>query len=229
MSRAKLLTLMAVLLPGTAEAAFEIVATPEGNSGNFEHNVFHTAASNYGMSGSILVYFDLDTTATSTYDPTTGALTLHVNLFTDEGLTNAAGSAVGTSTNLLASNFDNPQDGGVLGTISWDFSDSSGLSDTIMTFVDKNYGVSSNGGQFVPNSLTGTEANPTSITLWGADGALDSQERHISANMGMDLVMQFGPSPIIAVPAPPSLALALVGLVGCPALLRRRKVRSATA
>jgi hypothetical protein len=80
-------------------------------------------------------------------------------------------------------------------------------------------------------------SDPTSMTLWGADGVLDSQERHIGANLGMDLVMVFGDTPITAVPAPPlprspappSLALALMGLVGCPVLLRRRKANSPEA
>lgn len=239
MSRAILATLAVLFCQGASHAAFEITSTPQELTGPFLHNVFHTASASGGESGSPLVWFNLDGTKTSSYDPTTGALTLHVDLFAEDGLKPGATKiGTATATGTLDSSAFNGNDGGSLGSLDWTFNitDASdpdvanfvgrltGGTSTTTSFFDENYVTSTAG--FVANSLNASSGG--SMTLWGADGPTGANSSFTDPSLGVDMVLGFGDSLLIPiVPAPPSLALALLGLAGCPFLLRRRKTSSA--
>ncbi len=187
-----------------------IDTAPQETSGPFVHNVFHAASS--VTSGSILAWFDLNPTRSNWYDAATGALEVHTRLFADAALTSLIGTATGTSTNLVASDF-NDFDGSVLGTITWEFTlmpgtfltymqthFGSGSTFTVtMTYLDKNYVTSSAG-------YTANSWDNGVLTLWGADGY--SSGSFVTPKLGSDVVLH-------TVPEPSTLLLlgsALVGL-----------------
>ena len=221
-----------LLLPAAVSAIpLTIDSTPKETGGPFLHNVFHSASSNGGSSGTILAWFDLDGSQVSSYDPVTGALALHVNLYSTSGLSTQIGTATGISSNLAASNFDGTT-GGTVGTIDWSINLTSsgtfatylggtGLHNETVTYLDFVYSTSSAG--YAANSW----ANPV-LTLWGANGTpLDpsSNKNFSGSNLGTDVVFKTGspiPSlPETQVPEPGSLLLLASGLFGSAAWRRR--------
>jgi hypothetical protein len=200
---------MALSLATPLANAATIIATPQETGGGFLHNVFHSANSGGGTSGTIWAWMDLDTSygASNDWNAATGALEIHVNIYSNSALTSFKGTAVGTSTNLAAANFSAPnsQDGGLLGNIVWDF-DAAALAylqgkDAAITdllsqaFVDRNYATSTNG--FQANSLANN-----SVTLWGADSAALNHTLTSGSNfntattiLGTDLVFTVVPVP----------------------------------
>ncbi|TFG87163.1 MAG: hypothetical protein E4H19_03150 [Chromatiales bacterium] len=223
---------LALLLAAPLASAATIIATPQETGGGFVHNVFHSANSAGGASGTVWAWMDLDSSfgASNDWNAGTGALELHVNLYSDSALTTLQGTAVGTSANLLGANFSAPgsQDGGLIGTITWDFDAAGlaflqGLDGTItdlleQSFVDRNYATSTNG--FQANSVAGS-----SITLWGADSAslnntLTSGDNFNTSTtvLGTDLVITVGPT-VVPVPAP--FLLLVSGLAALGALRRK--------
>ena len=205
-------------------AQIQIKALPTETSGGFSHNLFHDSSTQRGTSGATLAWFDLGA-GFSYWDPDTGDFNLNINLYSDSGLNNFIGTAVGTSNDLLLSNFG-PGDGGVIGNISWDFdatlNATGNWDDTTMWFFDRFYAVSGDG--YVPNSVTAT-----SMTLWGSDCTLNPSSGIClnfdntlplplpSLGMGVDFVATFVPVPA-AVWLFGSGLLALVGI-------SRRKAR----
>lgn len=202
-------TCMVASLSAPFAHAATIIATPQETSGGFLHNVFHSANSNGGASGTIWAWFDLDTSfaASNDWNAATGALEIHINVYANSALTSFQGTAVGTSSNLFGANFSAPntQDGGLLGNIVWDF-DAAALAflqtkDAAITdlldqaFVDRNYVTSTIG--FQANSLANN-----SVTLWGADTASLNHTLTSGANfdtgttiLGTDLVFTVVPVP----------------------------------
>ena len=181
----------------TSAQAAQIIATPTESSGGFRHNVFHTAGSRNGTSGTVLAWYDLDMTQTSTWDSGTGALTLYVDVFTNSSLTTLIGKATGTSPDLAGANFSAPgsQDGGLIGTIDWTFDAPVaavlGTPSITMSFIDHDYATSSDG--FNANSL-----ELPIVTLWGADGTYDDMTGAFDTNsttLGTDLTFQVVPVP----------------------------------
>ena len=156
--------------------------------------------------------FTLDETKTSTYDSVSGNLEVHVNIYKDQNFTYFRGNAVGTSTNLVGSNFGG-NTGAVGGNIQWDFSNLTkdlysylgGSEKTVtMTYLDKTY-------VDAANSWDGK-----SLTLWGADGYTGSGKHGYSrAYLGSDVVM--------ATPEPSTLLLLGSGIVGLGYWGYRRK------
>lgn len=222
---------MAASLAAPLASAATIIATPQETGGGFLHNVFHSANTNGGASGTIWAWMDLDTSygASNDWNAATGALELHVNVYSDSALTSFQGTAVGTSADLLGTNFSAPntQNGGLLGNIVWDF-DAAALAylqgkDAAITdllsqaFVDRNYATSTNG--FQANSLANN-----SVTLWGADTAalnhtLTSGDNFNTATtiLGTDLVFT-------VVPVPAAVWLFGSGLAVLGAVRRKRTV-----
>ena len=197
----------------------QIAATPTETSGPFRHNAFHTATTNGGQSGGILGWFNLGAGGGS-WDPDTGVFVINIDVFSDSGLTSNIGSAIGTG-NLTAGAF-NGFDGGVLGSITWNFNTTNAalVSNTTTSFIDHNYATSNAG--YNANSLTGTAPDYTALTLWGADGtpvvSLDTgvETGNFTGNtLGVDLVVTF-------VPVPAAVWLFGSGLLGLVAVSRRR-------
>ena len=173
-----------------------IVDLPQGTSGSFSHNFFHAATGCGGACGAIQARILLDTTQSSTYDPITGDLSLHVILTNKDNTSIILGSATGTSSDLLGSNFtgDTTPNFAIAGSITWDFdttAEGNSFSDTTMQFFDKNYGLSSSSPK--PNEWANGQ-----LTLWGANGTPDiSNGKFTNATRGVDIVIQ--------VPIPSSL------------------------
>ncbi len=229
-----------------------ITATPKATSGGFRHNVFHSATG-YGTSGSIKAYFDLDEDGpASWYDPDTGDLLLHVDLYSNSGLTNHIGTAVGTGEDLVGTEFwgnGGNNDGSLIGTIEWVFTFNAGTnalktyltnegvgftdlgsgvsqSDAMtLKFMDKKYATSINGD--VANSYI--EGDPNTLTLWGADGTpignSSGKFQYNSSTLGMDLVIEAEVQESPVVPEPSSLALLGIGGLGLCGWRRKRKMR----
>ncbi len=216
-------------------APLEITETPQSTSGPFRHNVFHTAGSNGGASGSIIVWFDLDTSQTSTFDPDTGDLDLHVNLYNNSSFTTLVGTAVGTSSDFFDVNvFTGTNTNNLVGTIDWDFTlngsattfMTNNLVDSTLKFLDHDYVTSSSGdtaNSFVPGITQDT------MTLWGADGTPDSSNgKFTGSSLGMDLVFKAEDNleptgEPIPTPAAAGLGLSLLGLLG---ITRPRRPRA---
>lgn len=208
-----------LLSAGAAAAPLTIVATPTEVSGGFLHNLFHSASKNGGAGGSIYAWLDLDTTQLSTWDPDTGDLTLYLEVFSDSSLTTSQGYVTATSTDLLGANLSgqDAQDGGVLGSINWDFDAAAlaymqgldaGISDnTSQTYIDHKYSDTTLDG-YQPNSF-----DSKSVTLWGADtAALIGSGPNFDVNattFGTDLVFE-----VIPVPGAVWLFASALGLLG---------------
>ncbi len=194
-------------------APIQIATTPSETGGPFRHNVFHAASSNGGTSGAILAWFDLGTGGGS-WDPSTGAFNINIDIFSDGALTTGIGTAVGTG-NLTAAEF-NGFNGGVIGSINWNIdaaAQGNGLVDRTTSFIDVNYATSTAG--YTANSTTG---NYSSLTLWGADGSYNATTGMFdtnTTNMGVDLVVTF-------VPVPAAVWLFGSGLIGLLTVARRR-------
>jgi len=208
-----ILPFLSVFSAAVFAAPIQIASTPSETGGPFRHNVFHEASSNGGTSGAILAWYDLGSGGGS-WNPDTGAFTINIDIFSDSALTASIGTAVGTGS-LSATAF-NGFDGGLIGTIGWNFdatAEGNGLTDTITSFIDKNYATSSAG--YVANSTTG---NYSSLTLWGADGNYNVNTGMFdttTTSMGVDLVVTF-------VPVPAAVWLFGSGLIGLVTVARRR-------
>jgi hypothetical protein len=209
------------LISGTVNAApINIVATPQETNPPILHNVFHYASGIGGTTGTIRAYFDMNSGGGS-WDPVTGAFSLNIDLNQTEDLTGLDfGTATGTGT--LAAGAFNGFDGGLIGTILWDFdatAEALGLLDTTMYFYDISYITSASGYQF--NSTVGSY---DSMSLWGANGTADPLTGMFDTNttsLGVDLVVTFA-----AVPVPPAVWLFGSGLLGLVGVARRRKQQS---
>jgi hypothetical protein len=190
--------LIAALFSATLVAApISIVSLPTETSGGFQHNNFHDATLQQGADGNKLAWFDLGAGGGS-YDNVTGDFIVNIDLYGDTGLSNFIGTAVGTG-NLDPLAF-NSLDGGLIGTLSWDFdasAEAAGLTDTTMSFMDVYYGKTSTAG-YIPNTAVGK-----SMTLWGSDGNLDPitglyEGVGIAPTIGVDFVATFVPIPAAA-------------------------------
>jgi hypothetical protein len=214
-----LLTLPAVV----TASPLVIMSTPQSTSGPFLHNVFHTASSNGGAGGQIKAWFDLDPGFTSTYDPMTGALLLHVEIFSNSALTNQIGTAVGTGTGLVGSALNANLDA-VVGEISWSFNMSlSGGTDGLSTYMASQslgtgtaYSVTQTvlDTDFVPSATNVPNSwDGQSLSLWGADGYTGGTSFN-NAKLGVDVVA--------AVPEPSSIVALGLGLLAAARARRRR-------
>lgn len=217
----------AALLPfsqNASAALYQITDLPMENSGPFWHNLFHSADSAGGAGGGIKAWFDLDSTQSSTWDSDTGALSLHVKLYDSASLTTPLGSASATSNNFLGTHLNAPgaQDGGVIGTMTWNFDSAAtgllglGASILVQTFLDRDYVTSAAG--FNANSFQGVDQTEGFITLWGADGydGIDGFDT-AQTTLGTDLVMHV----VTPVPVPAAVWLLGSGILGLVGLARR--------
>lgn len=234
--------LLLALVGTTAHAAsMTIVATPQETGAPFAHNVFHSASGLGGASGTIFAWFLLDTSLApgevNAWDPVTGALEIHVNVYSTSAHTTLVGTAIGVSSNLFIANMNAPdaQNGGLIGNITWTI-DAGALAfingqpaavpavaaTTSQAFVDRKYTATTAGG-FQPNS-TNIVGGMRTVTLWGADTASllntatsGDNFNTVTTSLGTDLVFQ-----VVPLPAPLLLlGSGLVALVG----LRHRQAR----
>jgi hypothetical protein len=221
-----ILPFLSIFSAAVFAAPIQIATTPSETGGPFRHNVFHTASTSSGASGTILAWFDLGTGG-GTWNPDTGAFTINIDIFNNSALTAAVGTATGIGT--LAAGAFNGNDGGLIGSINWTFDMAAinsglGLANKTTSFVDINYATSSLG--YVANSTTtNTAGNYSSLTLWGADGTYDPVTGNFitppantgatPTSMGVDLVVTF-------VPVPAAVWLFGSGLIGLLTVARRR-------
>lgn len=210
MNRLKILIIsILAIAPGFAAAA-PIIALPTDAVGPFKHNVFHSAERNGGTAGTILAWFGLDESKSSSWDPNTGVLDLHVVVYDDSSFTNRIGTASASSGDLLGARF-NHNDNSLLGAIQWDFDSAvtahMGLASNELTqhFMDHQYARDSAGR--MSNSFLNRTA-----TLWGADGTMRDDGMFSGATLGVDVV--------IIIPEPATLLLFGLGLLGIGAQRR---------
>lgn len=197
------------------------------DSGPFQYSGFHIADRNYGMSGAMLAWFAIGSGDSGTWDPDTGAFSLSVQLYDDSGLTNNAGTA--TATGNLSEAAFNGFDGGLIGSITWDFSNAtnatlSGLGSATISLIDINYATSTKG-------FTANTTNANSMTLWGAEGEYDALTGLFdtqTTTIGMDMVALFA-SDIKPVPVPAAVWLFGSGLIGFAAVGRRRSAEKGSS
>jgi len=222
---------------GTQAAPIAISATPQQTGGSFRHNVFHTAHALDGQGGNIRAHFDLAGPAgTSTYDPVTGTLIAHMNVFSDQGLSDPIGT-VTASGSIDRTLLNDPVNGTVAGSLTWSFSFSDftnglvnhirNLGNTLdaanpdfdisMTFLSDDFVTSADGR--VANSY----ANNT-LTLWGADGLQAGTSKYPDATIGADVVFLLDPGIEVVpsndppgVPAPGALLLFAAASAGLAA------------
>ena len=201
-------------LPTMAMSA-RIISMPTDDTGGasdpFRHNLFHDASLGSGANGAVLAWFDLDTTMSNTWNPVTGALDLHVNIFGDADQNVLLGTGHATSNGLVGAGFGQFDDTS-LGLIDWDFSPGAAAvlfaNSITMDFIDHAYPPDTAGN--VPNSYVGNI-----VTLWGADGTHNVGTGGFSGStLGVDMVF--------VVPEPAILLLMSVGLLGIGAAVRKR-------
>lgn len=197
------LTFLVLLLPA-AGSALTITGLPTDTVGPLRHNVFHDASvpGSGGANGTVLAWFDLDTSMTSSWDPLTGALDLYVSIFSDSALTSLVGYGHATSADMAGANF-NAYDNSLIGSIAWSFDPGAaawlGMAGVVQEFYDHNYAADSSGN--IANSYLGN-----TVTLWGADGTADGNGFFTDATLGVDMVW--------TVPEPAVLVLFGFGLIG---------------
>ena len=214
-----------VVMAGLAKQAsaelLTIISLPVETSNPLPHTNFHASNTGSGTGGSILGWANLSSAAPSTYDPVTGDLDLHLNLYTTSAnaLANdpiqSIGEAHGVSSNLVGSDF-NQFDGNVIGTIDWTFDTNVALvffqhplmTNVTMTFVDFDYVTTADG--FTANTWDGKN-----LTLWGADGTYlgagfegGGKFDVESTTIGFDFV---GVTDGTVIPEPSSMMLLLMG------------------
>lgn len=225
---AAIATLACLSLPATAMAVpLNIISTPH-NAGSFTPNVFHTSI-NGGGSGSILGWFDLDTTGSNTYDPDTGDLFAAFNIYSDRNHTNQIGSVLADG-NLPAANFQG--NGGLAGSIDWTFSFSIdnilqdyliGQNHITLNYFDRVYTQTALG-----HDVNGWEDGY--LSLWGA-GQLDEANLICDPQedvpcffqqqvpyLGSDIIIQTA-----STPEPMSMALMASGFAGMLGLRKRKQ------
>ncbi len=214
-----------ISMPTAAMAVpLDIVATPH-NSGGFTPNVFHTSI-NGGGSGSILGWFDLDTTASNTYDPDTGDLFASFNIYSDRTHNNLVGSVLADG-NLPAANFQG--NGGLAGSINWNFT--FGIDNVLQDYLNGQSHITLNYFDRVyTQTALGHDVNGWEdgyLSLWGA-GQLDLDDiqceddvpcfvRQQVPYLGSDIIIQTA-----STPEPMSMALMASGLAGMIGIRRKR-------
>ncbi len=201
-------------------APIDILQLGLEDSGPLQYSAFHVADTNNGMSGAKLAWFAIGRGDAGSWDPDTGAFVLSVHLFDDSDLFSNAGTA--TATGTLSEAAFNGFDGGLIGSITWDFTSATntvlnGLGSATISLIDINYATSTNG--FTANSI-----NTNSMSLWGAEGQYDVQTGLFdtqTTTIGMDMVALFA-GDIKPVPVPAAVWLFGSGLIGLAAVGRRR-------
>ncbi len=217
-------SMIAAITVGLSQTSFaaslDVTTLPTEGSGPFQYNAFHLASGHHGMSGAVLAWFDLGNSGNGNWNTDSGAINLSVQLYTDSSLLNPAGTA--TATGNFNLNAFNGHDGGLLGTLTWDFSNAinstlQNLATATISFIDVNYVTSSAG--YNANSTAGN-----ALTLWGAEGQYDANTGMFDTNtttIGMDMVALFNTN-ISAVPVPAAMWLFGSGLLMLAGVTRRK-------
>lgn len=212
----KILLMISLLaLVPTAAMSLQILSMPTDSTGGttdpFRHNLFHDASSGNGTNGDVLAWFDLDTSFSNTWDPVTGALDLHVLVYTDADQNSFLGTGHATSANLFGAGFGDFDDIS-LGLIDWSFD--AGAAAALFTnsiqmdFIDHAYLPDTD------NNLPNTWVDNT-VTLWGADGTqITNTGGFTGSTLGVDMVF--------VVPEPSIVLLMALGLFGVGVFARKR-------
>lgn len=224
-------TLVGVSTTANASLIFRVDEVVHGVTGGFGHSLFHSARNITG--GQRLAYFDLDPNAgpdTNFYVPQSGRLNFHGIMFSDQARTQQIGTFVANSSNLYGDDLsDNNWDNDLVGSITFDlsFTDTNsafaqymanelGASSTeisaTLNYVDRRY------GGVEPLFANSADLETGLLTLWGADGDVDSNGRFGPSILGSDIVLN-----MTQAPEPTSIALWLLAGGGCALLARRRR------
>lgn len=220
-------------------AAIQIIASPQNTAGGLRHNTFHTADTGGGQGGTVLAWFDLDTTlgAANDYDPITGDLTAGFSIFSDETLTTAIGTAVATGNVSAAALSDATQNNVVIGSLTWTFDLGLDVTSDLYAYIEASFGAEADDiwtdvtttdfadVQYAtsPQGRTANTFVGGELTLWGADGTFIGSNLlggpggkggfGTSSTLGVDLVL--------AVPEPGTATLVILGLAGLATRRRR--------
>ncbi|MCH9638286.1 MAG: PEP-CTERM sorting domain-containing protein [Betaproteobacteria bacterium] len=186
----------------TTSQANTISQVLSGSDNGFGFSGLHYATGNQSMSGSNFSSVSLDTNFTSFFhiDDHSGNNNFELHLILDD-----KGGSLLTLSGVLDFRV---AAGELLGTLNADFSDPSVHADTFFKFVQ---GTTSVGGNGVPNP---NGINGDLLALWGANSTADHLPNSIgfdpsTADLGIDLVVRW-----VEVPAPDSVALLALGLLG---------------
>jgi len=221
-----------------------LVDAPQEASGPFRHNLFHGATSAGGAGGSILSWFALDTAfgASNFYDPATGDLEAHFDLFATSSLTSPIGTAQVLSSTVDGSVLGDAVESGVLvGTLSWEIDLSSTGSGPLHDHLVASFGDEADdiwnldtdfADVFYVTSSGGRTANRWAdphLTLWaaGAPNGLSftgSSKTGGSGGLGgFGSTAALGVDLVLTVPEPDSAPLLALGLGGLWLAGRRRR------
>ena len=173
-----------------------------GVDNGFGFSGLHHATGNQSMSGSNFSSVSLDTSFTSFFhiDDHSGNDNFELHLILDD-----KGGSLLTLSGVLDFRV---APGDLIGTLDADFSDPNVHADTFFKFVQGTIGA---GGSSVPHP---NGVNGDLLALWGANSTADHLPNSIgfdptTADLGIDLVVRW-----VDVPAPNSLALLALGLLG---------------
>jgi len=194
----------------TSSQANIISQVLSGSDKGFGFSGIHNATGNHSMSGSNFSSVSLDTNFTSFFhiDDHSGNNNFELHLILDD-----KGDSLLTLSGVL--DFRVPA-GKLIGTLNADFSDPTVHADTFFKFVQGTAGVGGNGVP-KPNGIDGDL-----LALWGANSTAEHLPNSIgfdpnTADLGIDLVVRW-----VDVPAPGSVALLALGLLGL-AFARRKQ------